>query len=71
MGHFFVWWDQLQIVMNICGPEREDRGSLEHHAKRKFMVNIYQDSEIYENTRGCSGGLEYMECIQHFVWEKF
>jgi hypothetical protein len=32
--------------MKICGPEREDKSSLEHHINRKFMVNAYQDSEI-------------------------
>ena len=42
----FILWDQLQIVMKMCGPEREDKGSLEHHTNRKFMVNVYQDSEI-------------------------
>ena len=26
------------------------------------MVNAYQDSEIWENTRGCSDDLEYREC---------
>jgi len=30
--------------------EREDKGSLEHHINRKFMINAYQDSEIWENT---------------------
>jgi hypothetical protein len=46
MEHSVVLWDQLQIVMKICGSEREDKGSLEHHIKRKFMVNAYEDSEI-------------------------
>ena len=41
-----ILWDQLQIIMKICWPEREDKGSLEHHINRKFMVNVYQDSEI-------------------------
>jgi len=27
-------------------PEREDKSILEHHIKRKFMVNGYWDSEI-------------------------
>jgi hypothetical protein len=49
----------------------EDRGSLQHHIHRKLMVNAYQDCEIWENTRSCSGGLEYTECIQHFGWEMF
>ena len=26
--------------------EREDKGSLEHHINRKFMVNAYQGSDI-------------------------
>jgi hypothetical protein len=38
--------DHLQIIMKICGSERENKGSLEHHINRKFMVNAYQDSEI-------------------------
>jgi hypothetical protein len=60
-----------KFFMKICGPEREERVSLERHIKSKFMVNAYQYSEILENTRGCSVGLENMECIQHFCWEKF
>jgi len=32
--------------MKICGAEREDRGSLEYHKNRKFIVKAYQDSEI-------------------------
>ena len=69
LWNIVVLWDQLKIIIKICGPGREDKGSLEHHTDRKFMVNAYQDSEIYENTMGCSGGLEYRECIQHFGWE--
>ena len=30
----------------MCGADREDRGSLEHHINRKSMVNVHQDSEI-------------------------
>jgi len=29
MKHFVILWDQLQIIMKICGTEREDKGSLE------------------------------------------
>ena len=58
-------------------PEREDRGSLEHHINRKFMVNVYQGSEIQENTRGCSGSLEYGniystlvgKCFEMAIWK--
>jgi hypothetical protein len=32
--------------MKIYEPEWEDKGSLEHHINRKFMVNVYQGSEI-------------------------
>jgi hypothetical protein len=46
MKHSPILWDQLQIIMKICGPEKEDKGSLEHHRNRKFKVNVYQDSEI-------------------------
>jgi len=46
MKHRLVLQDQLQIIMKICGTEREDRGSLKHHINRKFMINVYQDSEI-------------------------
>jgi len=46
MKHSVILSDQLQIIMKICGPEREDSGSLEHHINRKFMVNAYQNSEI-------------------------
>ena len=35
------------------------------------MVKSYQDSETQENTRGCSAGLEYRECVQDFGWEMF
>ena len=45
MKHSLVLWDQLQIIMEICGPEREDKGSLECHINRKFIVNAYQDRE--------------------------
>jgi hypothetical protein len=44
--HSVIWWDQLQIIMKICGSEKEDKGNLEHHVNRKFMVNVYQDNEI-------------------------
>jgi hypothetical protein len=46
MEHSVILWEQLQIVMKICGPERWEKRSLEHHIKRKFMVYAYQDSEI-------------------------
>jgi len=46
MEHSLILWDQLKIIRKICGLEREDKGSLEHHINRKFMVNAYQDSEI-------------------------
>ena len=46
MKHYIILCDQLQIIMKMCGHEREDRGSLEHHINRKFMFNAYQDSEI-------------------------
>jgi hypothetical protein len=46
MKHSVILWDQLQIIMKICGPKKEDKGSLEHHINRKFIVNAYQDSEI-------------------------
>jgi nickel-dependent lactate racemase len=46
MEHSVILWNSLQIIMNICGPEREDKDSLEHHINRKFMVNSYQNSEI-------------------------
>jgi len=37
MKHSLILWDQLQIIMKICGPEREDRGSCsEHHINRKI-----------------------------------
>jgi hypothetical protein len=71
MERSVILWDQLQIIMKICGSEREDRGSSEHHINRKLMVNAYQESEIWENTGGCFDGLEYTECIQHFGWEMF
>jgi hypothetical protein len=45
MEHSVILWDQLKIVMKICGPEGEEKVSLEHHINRKFMVNAYQDSE--------------------------
>ena len=41
-----VLHDQLNIIMKICGTEREEKGSLEHHINRKLMINDYQDSEI-------------------------
>ena len=44
--HSFILWDYLQIVMKTRGPEREEKGSSEHHINRKFMLNVYQDSEI-------------------------
>jgi hypothetical protein len=46
MKHSVILCDQLQIVMKVCVAEREDKGSLEHHINRKFMVNAHQDSEI-------------------------
>jgi len=46
MKYSVVLQNQLQIFMKICGPEWEDKGTLEHHIKRKFMVNAYQDIEI-------------------------
>jgi hypothetical protein len=46
MKRSVILWDQLQIIMKICGPEREDKGSLEHHINRKLTVNAYQNSEI-------------------------
>jgi len=49
----------------------EEKVSLEQHIKRKFMVNVSWNSEIQENTRSCSGGLEYRECIRHFGWKMF
>jgi hypothetical protein len=27
MKHSPILWDQLQIIMKICGPEMEDKGS--------------------------------------------
>jgi hypothetical protein len=45
MKHSLVLQDQLQIIMKRCGPEREEKGSLEHHINRTYMVNVYQDSE--------------------------
>ena len=71
MNHSLILWDQLQIIMKICGTEREDKGSLEHHINSKFMINAYLYSELQENTRCCSGGLEYRECIEQFGWEMF
>jgi len=44
--HSLILWAHLQVIVKICGPEREDKGSLEHHINRKFMVNAYQGSEI-------------------------
>jgi hypothetical protein len=38
--HSLILCDQLQIIMKIYGPEWEDKGSLEHHINRKFMVNL-------------------------------
>jgi hypothetical protein len=46
MEHSVILWDQLQIVMEICGAEREDKVSLEHHINRQLLVNAYQESEI-------------------------
>jgi len=46
LKHSVILCDQLQIIIKICGPEREDKGSLEHHINRKFMVKADQDSEI-------------------------
>jgi len=46
MKHCVILWDQLQIIMKICGNKWEDRGSSEHHINRNFMVDAYQDSEI-------------------------
>jgi hypothetical protein len=46
MKYFVILWDQLQIIMKICGAEREDKCSLEHLINRKFIFNGYQDSEI-------------------------
>jgi len=46
MKHSVILCDQLQIIMKVCGADREDKGSLEHYINRKFMVNAYQDSEI-------------------------
>jgi len=40
MKHSVILWDQLQIIMKICGLEREEKRSLEHQINRKFMVNI-------------------------------
>ena len=46
MKHSLILCDQLQMIMKICEPGWEDKGSLEHHINRKFMVNAYQDSKI-------------------------
>jgi len=35
-----------KLLQKICVPEREDKGSFEHHINRKYMVNVYQDTEI-------------------------
>jgi len=64
---YFMW--SIKNFYENMWPEREEKGSLEQHIKRKFMINGYWDSEIYENTRGCLWGLAYMECIQHFLSE--
>ena len=48
MEHSVILWDRLQIVVKIRGPEGEEQVSLEHHIKRKFMVNAHQDSENQE-----------------------
>jgi hypothetical protein len=32
--------------MEMCGAEREDKGSSEQHINRKLLVNGYQESEI-------------------------
>ena len=69
MEHSVILWDQLKIIMKICGSEGEGKSSFEHHIKRNFMVNAYQVSEIWYNTGGCSGGLKCRQCIQHFGWE--
>ena len=53
MERSVVLWDQLEIVMKICGAVGEGKGSLERHINRKFMVNVYQGSEIWRNTMGC------------------
>ena len=46
MKHSLILWDQLQIIRKICGTEREDKGSLEHHINSKFMINAYWYSEL-------------------------
>ena len=46
MERSVVLWDKLQVVMKICGAVGEGKFSLERHMNRKFMVNVYQDSEI-------------------------
>jgi hypothetical protein len=38
--------DQLQFIVKICGLEREEKCSLEHHINRKSVINVYQNSEI-------------------------
>jgi len=46
MNHSLILWDQLQIIMKICGTEREDKGSVKHHINSKFMINAYWYSEL-------------------------
>jgi hypothetical protein len=48
MEHCVILCDQLQIVMEMCGAEKEGKGSLEHHINRKLLVNAYQESEVVE-----------------------
>jgi len=60
-----VLWDQLQIVMKIFGTMGEGKVSLLRHINRKFIVNVYQVVK-FRKTIGCSGDLEYRECIQRF-----
>jgi hypothetical protein len=45
-GTFCYFVGSIKIFMVICGSEREDKGSLEHHINRKLLVNVYQESEI-------------------------
>ena len=36
MKYSLILWDLLQIILEICGcgPEKEDKGNLEHHINR-------------------------------------